>query len=808
MPTKLSPETVAMLRKTIGQPCLANSRELEAHLTAKGFQRKIFGRFNQKSSIDAASESDRGVTERLSNAFDASLTAARRLAGYAQSDRSLTPRNAAQRFLNPNRDDANWTPQYKVISFQKPVIQFWKEAEDEKHRFRKYNPGDGLATVLVRDTSLGIARERMPKTILELNSDDKLKTFEAIGQFGHGGSSALAFCESCLVISQPRFETIGNEFYWTLIFPEQEVEASKQSLVRKWFADDDELPLVASLDDFPDIAETMPGTSLWHFGYNRGGWIKPISGPEQTNPWGRLGRLFFSYPLPFEIYGEFARTDSKAGTGRRTIKGAYFRLLEKSDDRAIIEYRSSEKSENLMVEGVAYGQFSVFTFVLKERSAVRDYVDNRHPVIMTLNGQNHGEMTSTMIVDANLPELASSSIVEIRLDGLDDEALSEIISNSREAPKNTTFTRVLKERVVELLKDDDALQDIEKQRQEEKAKQSSADLNKKIARFLSSILSDALAMPSEESGGNAPGPGGGGGTPRPEVPANDPPKILEFISSRPLYVPEGSAFLAKFKSDARPPRYSFHGDSPRCFARLELTGPFSDRLSITGKSDINRRGYGSVSLTCTESSTEPITEAVVVGTLHVTMQSTDGRLLQASLEIGVRPKPEVSQRKRRQAIQPEIIFCAPESEDRDAIAQLISEDKVVPFGSFLDKYKNALGITEIECAYWGEGSEREGISRLTIEINAAHPQLKRLFEACRTAEERIEAKERYVRDVVLDCYQHSFRLDDVPDMVHEQVMTDPDEGKRAAEICLNHDKALRIAISEREKNRDAKPATV
>jgi hypothetical protein len=99
-------------------------------------------------------------------------------------------------------------------------------------------------------------------------------------------------------------------------------------------------------------------------------------------------------------------------------------------------------------------------------------------------------------------------------------------------------------------------------------------------------------------------------------------------------------------------------------------------------------------------------------------------------------------------------------------------------------------------------------SRLTIEINAAHPQLKRLFEACRTAEERIEAKERYVRDVVLDCYQHSFRLDDVPDMVHEQVMTDPDEGKRAAEICLNHDKALRIAISEREKNRDAKPATV
>lgn len=96
----------------------------------------------------------------------------------------------------------------------------------------------------------------MPKTILDLNSDDKLKTFEAIGQFGHGGSSALAFCESCLVITQPRFETKPDEFYWTLIYPEQEAEASKQSLVRKWFADGDGLSLVGSVADFEELSET------------------------------------------------------------------------------------------------------------------------------------------------------------------------------------------------------------------------------------------------------------------------------------------------------------------------------------------------------------------------------------------------------------------------------------------------------------------------------------------------------------------------------------------------------------------------
>jgi hypothetical protein len=441
----------------------------------EGYQRKIFGRFNQKSSIDAASESDRGMTERISNAFDASLTTARILSGYDKSSREFTPRNAAQRFLNPNREDSNWSPQDTRITFNKPVIQFWGESEDEKHRFRKYNPGDGLATVLVRDFSLGISRERMPKTILELNSDDKLKTFEAIGQFGHGGSSALAFCKSCLVLTQPRFEAVPDEFYWTLIFPEQEAEESKQSIIRKWFADTDGLPLRGSIKDFEELTNVLPGTSLWHFGYNRGGWIKPITGPAQSNPWGRLGRLFFSYPLPFEIVGEFARTDVK--NGRRNIKGAFFRLLEKSNDKEAIEYVSGEKSEKLLVNGDTYGKFSVFIFVLKDRADVNNYVDNKHPVIITLNGQNHGEMTSTMLIDANLPELASSSIVEIRLDELDQEALGEIISNSRETPKNSLFTRALRERVVELLKDDESLQEIEKQRQEEKAKQSNAELN-------------------------------------------------------------------------------------------------------------------------------------------------------------------------------------------------------------------------------------------------------------------------------------------------------------------------------------------
>jgi len=98
MATTPNEDVKAALHRVLANPLLENARALEAALNAL-FQKRVFGRINQKASIEAASESDRGVTERLANAFDASLTAARLAAGIAKSDRTLTPRNVAQRFF-------------------------------------------------------------------------------------------------------------------------------------------------------------------------------------------------------------------------------------------------------------------------------------------------------------------------------------------------------------------------------------------------------------------------------------------------------------------------------------------------------------------------------------------------------------------------------------------------------------------------------------------------------------------------------------------------------------------------------------
>jgi hypothetical protein len=352
------------------------------------------------------------------------------------------------------------------------------------------------------------------------------------------------------------------------------------------------------------------------------------------------------------------------------------------------------------------------------------------------------------------------------------------------------------------LAEDEEWQAIEQRRQDEKAKQSSDALNQTITRFLAAILSDAAADPTSEPGGSAPGtkprhrakP-----KPRPEIPAGDPPRMFEFLFSTPVEVPEGTARIVKIKSDARPPKYSFHGDNPRCFARLDGSGDRLGQISITGKADIDGRGYGSVTLSCAESPKIPITENQACGQLEIKLQTTDGRTLVSVVEVGVSPKPEERERKRRHSVRPKITFCAPDSVDRDYLASLFVEDKIALFSAYLEKYRDALSVADSECAYWGESTERDGESWLIIEVNAAHPRLVAMMKSCATAEDRVALKERIVEDIALDCYQHTFRLDEVPDIVHELVLTQPGNENRAAEICLNFDKAMRMATLAAKK---------
>lgn len=794
--TSESPAVIAALRKVLETPSLHSSRALEDALRHSGAKPMVFGRMNQKSSVEAASDSDRGATERLANAFDASLKACRSVMGDAAS-KDLTPRAAARKYFNGTDDSAAWQPSDRALEgVGIPEVEFWPDVET-KQRFRKHNPPDGLATMAVRDRGVGLDRELMVRTILTLNSDSKLRDFEAIGQFGHGGSSALQFCESCLIITQPRIER-ANHFYWTLIVIEKDSEESKQALVRKWFAESDELPLTGLLSDQPALVGKLPGTIVFHFGYHRSNWIKRIAGSEQSNPWGRLGRMFFSYPLSFRIAGEMAGTDNRP---HRDLVGAYYRLVAQAQrvgKDTPVELRRPVTREPLIVEGVAYGEFHLNAFVLRDKSNVRDYVDQHHPVILTLHGQNHGEMTQTLMKDAGYPELAASTIVEVRLDGIEDEALGNIITNSREMPKAVSvFTKALCASVVEILKEDPSLRALEIARQEQKANKASRALGEEMQKFLTSILSDATSQPGR-------GPGGGPGDessdgpldPLPEVLASDPPQVFEFLSSEPLRVPEGTRRSSRIRSDARPPRYTFHGDNPRCFARVEgVDARFVSRISL-GYTDINDRGYGRVAVTVSEEAGHPVKSEIVAGTLVAVLQATDGRIVETRRPLVIQPKPVAREGQREPGVKPIINFYAPDGADMPSLKSLwLLDQEIEPLdkSTHLSVAKDLLNLTPDEVSYHSAKGQHEGMALLNVDINAGNSEAIEMMSKCSTMDQRVKAKGQYIRDVVLDCYQHHFRIREVPSAVLELV-TDASNQRHCAESHLNHDKALRLAL--------------
>jgi hypothetical protein len=506
--------------------------------------------------------------------------------------------------------------------------------------------------------------------------------------------------------------------------------------------------------------------------------------------------------LPFEVQGDLARTDEGQ---YRTISSPFHRLL-KEKNKGKVTYFVPEKRECLIVDGTTYGEFSVLAFVLPEPKDVTNYVDSAHPIILTLNGQNHGEMTGTWLVRANLPELSSSMIVEVRLDGIEQEALSHIITNSRETPKNTVFTSALRERLVALLKDDDGLQQIERRRAEEKADKSNREFNKTLSDFLKRILSDAAGRPAPVGGDGGSGTRTGGTTPLPEVLPNDPPALLEFISTQPLRVPQGTTRLAKFRSDARPPKYAFSGDNPRLFASFESKSERGKGIAIIGQAEINDRGYGSLSIHSPEA--ESVDEPVNAGTLRLKLQSTTGVELTASVEVILTPKLQIKERMQAPEVEVNIVFCAPGGDPDGSLSAVLGEN-VSGFGSYLEKYKNALPeLPQQDYTYWGEKYDKEGMSVLNVEINVSNPALIKLLSDCASVQERTVAKQRYCEDIVLDCYQHCFKLHSVPDQVWAATQEPENEDRKASEMYLNHDKAIRFAAKERDRMRRSRSVDV
>jgi len=151
------------------------------------------------STVNLATKPGRSLTERLTNADDASLE--ERSTPGVSPPRS--PREAAKQWFGrpvSGPDDGLFNWDYAEAGYDKRIAVI-------------VNPSgiEAAPTIDVTDDGIGLKPEQFPSTILSLQSGNKIQKWYLIGAFGQGGASTLAFCEYALIVSRPRLDpkTVG-----------------------------------------------------------------------------------------------------------------------------------------------------------------------------------------------------------------------------------------------------------------------------------------------------------------------------------------------------------------------------------------------------------------------------------------------------------------------------------------------------------------------------------------------------------------------------------------------------------------------
>ncbi|MBI5099020.1 MAG: ATP-binding protein [Nitrospirae bacterium] len=498
------------------------------------------GRDNNRGPIEISTDPGRSLVERITNSIDAVLESEHERHSGRPDCRS--PKEAAIAWLNvPEKGLSDLTQQQRRILAQKVSI--------------KLLAGDGpeARTVEVRDNGIGIIPGKMPQTILSINESNKVQKHYVVGVYGQGGSSTFAMCKYTFIAS--RFDnhaTVGFTVVYYLDLPPEEYKTGHYVYLT---INDSVLNLELSQNDFP------AGTLVKHFGYDLSGYKSPV-GPGSI--YGLLQSVLFDPVLPVWL-------DYQFGVRRygRVIKGSRNALngaIDEGDDKS----RGPELSHNVPMFYVSLGDFGrigIEYWLLQppdkdNKNPIAAFVNPKKPLILTLNGQNHAELSKSFIVkDAELPYLGQRLICHVDCNSLTPSAQRALVSSTREAARHGFVLDIIQRELISALKSDDELlrlnneaKDLSRQVGDETVKQ---EMRKEVARLLrvygidtsEPVGGEATAQSPERDKPTHPRP------PKPQprpVELHEPPTYIKILwkEGRPInFYPEQRRYV-RIETDA------------------------------------------------------------------------------------------------------------------------------------------------------------------------------------------------------------------------------------------------------------------
>ncbi|GIW91511.1 MAG: hypothetical protein KatS3mg109_1943 [Pirellulaceae bacterium] len=395
----------------------------------------VGGKENNRGPIEVSADPGRSLVERLTNGIDAVLEAEYKAHQGRPDCRS--PRDAAMAWMGvPKHGLSAMTPTERQKLADRVTLTLL--------------PGDGGAkrVVEIRDFGIGLTPEEMPNTILSLNESNKIQKHYLAGTYGQGGSSTFAVCDVTLIASRRIDDRrVGFTVVKFADLPPEEYKTGRYVYLT--------LEGGVLAYEVSEDSEFPAGTLVRHFGYDLSSYPSPV-GPNSV--YGLLNQVLFDPVLPVWLR-------SGVHDYRRVIKGSRNALngaVDEGDDQG----RGPSLDHNMPLFYTFHYDYgnAAFEYWVLERPTKANkrpsaaFVNPSRPIILTLNGQNHAELSANIIrKEAELPYLSQRLIVHINCDRLTPAAKRALFASSREDARRGTVLQWIHEELVRILKSDDEL---------------------------------------------------------------------------------------------------------------------------------------------------------------------------------------------------------------------------------------------------------------------------------------------------------------------------------------------------------------
>jgi hypothetical protein len=467
-------------------------------------------------------------------------------------------------------------------------------------------------TVTIQDQGTGQHPDDFPDTLLSLLASNKKSKNHQMGVYNAGGAASCRFAHGTVIVSRlaptlldGRTDEVGvSVVRYDPLDPDRFKSGSYVYLTAR-----DGSILRLDLSELPGLPH---GTYVKLVEYELTKYARAAQEPK-ASLWHLFNAALPSPPLPLQIIETRSdRFPGVRGQERRTIAGLLY-LLGRSGTADYSDVRDIDL-------GPKIGKATLRYFVLNEGSDPDAYTTSTQGLTISLNGQR--QLTKDRLWvrrNLELPFLYKRLVIVVDGTGLTSSTKRDVFSSTRESGVDTPAARMILDRVIEELREDEGLSDLDelaRQRVLEDATKTTTDRVKR------QLATEIAAMLKGELHGSR---GGASRHHRPPRPPR-PPKPPVVDDSLMLEVPDTLVIAS---------------DPLRIKAGLTA----SLRLEINAKNDFLPRYAGALS--------------VVIGpelAAHVHVRST-GRLLGGRVRVTLVASddaPQVSSTLRVALVIPEL----------------------------------------------------------------------------------------------------------------------------------------------------------